>query len=559
MARPVGLNQRGNRYYLRIIIPDELARFYGGKAQVNPTLGTSDKREAHIRGHALRAQWEADFADKRRSLSPGPLPLVTPDMAATLAERVRYRVLSGDDSLRTNTSLLAGLASALPPPLAGLRIDSATPTSEPEVARDPLQGATPDELRALAGLHDAVEGRIALDLAGHNLRSVLPMVKEEAQALGLAFNEVAPGARDALLACLKAYRTAFGEIGRRNAGEVVDTPPAPIADTIKAITPKTLRDVFDRWTVSGEKARSSDSIQAMDRALRQFESQHPDVALTSITTDLGDQYRAWLLGNCGTPKTARDRLNYLKTLLKYATHVLQWTDRHPWFGLNIKAKTTNKRRPWQDSELVALFNAPVFTSYALPTTKQAGRDAAYWVPLLGLFTGARPGELCRLRVEDVGTVEGFACISVTDEGEGQRVKTDAGRRVIPVHSELLRLGFLDYVAAMKAEGNALLWPHLKTRPEREGDYFTRWFRELRQAVGLTDSLPDFYCFRHSVRPLMRRAGIAPATMDKVTGHETRGSTGDMVYDHWLLNEIRDAVEAIKYPVLTLPTVSPHVA
>ncbi len=115
------------------------------------------------------------------------------------------------------------------------------------------------------------------------------MVKEEAQALGLAFNETAPGARDALLACLKAYRMAFGEIGRRNAGEVVDTPPAPIADTIKAITPKTLRDVFDRWTVSGERTRSADSIQAMDRALRQFESQHPDLSLTSITTDLGDQ------------------------------------------------------------------------------------------------------------------------------------------------------------------------------------------------------------------------------------------------------------------------------
>lgn len=56
---------------------------------------------------------------------------------------------------------------------------------------------------------------------------------------------------------------------------------------------------------------------------------------------------------------------------------------------------------------------------------------------------------------------------------------------------------------------------------------------------------------------MRRAGFSEATMDKVTGHKTKGSIGSVIYDHWTLKEIQAAVEAIRYPELKLPVVSPH--
>jgi integrase len=59
-------------------------------------------------------------------------------------------------------------------------------------------------------------------------------------------------------------------------------------------------------------------------------------------------------------------------------------------------------------------------------------------------------------------------------------------------------------------------------------------------------------FRHTVRPLMRRAGFSSPVQDKITGHETRGSIGDVVYDHVMMEELQPAVEAIKYPFLALP-------
>lgn len=70
------------------------------------------------------------------------------------------------------------------------------------------------------------------------------------------------------------------------------------------------------------------------------------------------------------------------------------------------------------------------------------------MPLLGLFTGARLGELCQLRTVDVQMVGGLPALVLTDDGEDQSIKSEAGHRTVPIHSELLRLGFLEYVETM---------------------------------------------------------------------------------------------------------------
>ncbi|MBK6869174.1 MAG: site-specific integrase [Burkholderiales bacterium] len=559
MAKPVGLNKRGDRYYLRIIIGDELAPLYGGKARVNLALGTSDKREAHIRGHALRAQWEADFADKRRSLNPEPLPSVTPDMAATLAARVRHRVLSEDDSFRSVPLLLGNLrhyrTAAKQQQANPLAIIDWAP---PEPRSDDLSGATADELLALADTNAMADGEAAVSMAGRNLAAMLPLVKAEALALGLTFDPSAPGARDALLACLMAYRKAWREVTQRDAGEVIETPPKPAAVAPPPAKPKTLRDVFERWKVSGGTPKGVSNLEAVGRALRKFEDKYPGIALDAITRDMGDEYRTWISSQFKATQSASDSLGRVKVLMNYAAETLQWIPRNAWRGISIKVTPTHKRRPWREDELTALFAVPLFTRYELPSDPKAGGDGAYWIPLLGIYTGARSGELCQLRTDDVVSVEGVACIRIAEEAEGQTVKSAAGHRLVPVHSELIRLGFLGYVAAMREANEEKLWPRIVLRPGRLSERFGRWFGTLKASAGLPRiGYPDFHCFRHTVRPLMRRAGVDPTTRDRVTVHATRGSIGTTVYEHWDVTDTKPAVEAIRYPFLSLPLVSPH--
>ena len=145
-------------------------------------------------------------------------------------------------------------------------------------------------------------------------------------------------------------------------------------------------------------------------------------------------------------------------------------------------------------------------------------------------------------------------LTITDTGDGQRVKSDAGHRSIPIHPELVRLGFMEYVQAIRDAGHAKLWPILRVDPERPGLALSNWFGEYRRSVGLTEKYPDFHSFRHSVRTRMSRAKIPEKVQDAITGHETQGSIGTKVYQDVSLQDRLEAIQALSYSVLSLPRV-----
>lgn len=556
MAKVEGLNLRGSRFYVRVLIPDDLHATYG-KTRVNLSLGTSDRREATLLATLKRAEWLAEFEARRSALKPSALAAVSPQLASLLAERVRAATLAEDDRIRSDLPLLAEMVH-IRRELDLMALNPLhSPQWEPTERRlDDLTGLTPEEVEELAGLNAYLDGKAAIALAGRNLAAVLPIIQVEASKVGVAFDAKTPGARDALMLCLKAYRTAHREVTLRDAGEVIDTPVVLTTEPA-ALAPRSLRDVYARWQLSGDSVRSADSIASCLRALVLYESFAPAMALKDITRDHGDTFRGWLREKSTTAKTARDRLNYLKSLLKYAAETLEWIPKHPWSGLAIAATTTSPRRPWSDAELSRAFTTTLHAAYALPLSWHSGKDAAYWIPLIGLYTGARLGELCQLRTMDVRTVEGVPVLVLTSEGEIQKIKSDAGHRSVPIHSELIRLGFLEYAAAITATGASSLWPAMKLRKGKPSGFFSRWFSEFRKGAGLLDQYPDFHCFRHTVRPLMRRAGCSESTMDKITGHQTKGSEGTVTYDHWTLKELQQAVESIRYPALLFPVVAPH--
>ena len=150
-------------------------------------------------------------------------------------------------------------------------------------------------------------------------------------------------------------------------------------------------------------------------------------------------------------------------------------------------------------------------------------------------------------------------LRITDMGTGQRLKSDASKRDIPIHSELVRLGLLEYTQAIKNAGHERLWPILKVLPERPGLYISNWFGDFRREAGLTEKYPDFHSFRHLIRTRMSKAKIPEKVQDAITGHETQGSIGTKVYQGIDLEDRIEAIEAVSFPFLHLPQTytAPH--
>ncbi|MBP1184177.1 hypothetical protein [Methylobacterium sp. PvR107] len=78
-------------------------------------------------------------------------------------------------------------------------------------------------------------------------------------------------------------------------------------------------------------------------------------------------------------------------------------------------------------------------------------EAAYWFPLIALFSGARRTEIAQLKIGDIRQGDGgIWYLDITNEGADQNLKTVSSARSVPVHRELIRLGLLD-VATTQAK------------------------------------------------------------------------------------------------------------
>lgn len=539
MKRAPGVQQRpgSNVWQWGIKAPKDLRHVYQGQWAHRCSLETSDLRAANERAAVLRADWLTRFASQRDAIArqaAGPAAIqLTPDLIRQTADLLHARMLESDDAAR----------------MAGL---TAEEMEQQAVALEV-------ERKLLSHAYAGAAG-------SYPIENILPAWLE---TLGL---EVAPTdpLRPALVRELvKARLKAIQARQARHAGELVDTPPEPPVAALEAAqrvnvgasesstsraapgTPRTLREVFTRWKAA--KKRSKDAVNACERALELFEDKCGTPRLQDITRAMGDEFRAHLLTLEFASKTKHMRMTDVKSLLKYACRDLEVISRNPWEGLDIAYKTEKRRTPWSADQLATFFGLPLFTAYDLPKDSKAGGAAAYWVPLLGLFTGARVGELCQLRVADIEEAEDGAFLHITEEAADARVKTEAGLRSVPIHSELIRLGFLDYVRARRSAGDFSLWPTMRFRMvegvAKPGAYYSDWFGEFRRKHAA--SVPDFHSLRHTVRTAMTEARIAEPVQDRITGHEVKGSTGTRVYAHPKA-VLREAVESIKYPRLVLP-------
>lgn len=404
-----------------------------------------------------------------------------------------------------------------------------------------LRIVVPKDLRARLGRSYF---RKTLGTADRSQAELLGTI-ERARLLAL-FSAAKDAPNAALPSLSEQAQKALASLHRAHpANTAPSTPATPQAAPPAPSQCMTLRQLYERWLKSKKRTRSSESycLLAVDSCIKVIGNLHID----QLTRAHGDTYRSWLHTQDLSSKTARMRLVWVKTLLRYAHKELELIPRQPWEGLDIQVSKEQTRRAWRDEELQQLFGQQLFTKYDTPKGCKSGSDAAYWIPLIGLYTGARIGELAQLRADDIFVVDGTPMLRITDSGAGQRLKSDASKRDIPIHSELVRLGLLEYAQAIKAAGYERLWPILNANPERPGLYISNWFGEFRREAGLTEKYPDFHSFRHLIRTRMSKAKIPEKVQDVITGHETQGSIGTKVYQGIDLEDRIEAIEAVSFP------------
>ena len=261
--------------------------------------------------------------------------------------------------------------------------------------------------------------------------------------------------------------------------------------------------------------------------------------------------------------------NYAKDVGKIAESPAKGKRLFEQFRAKRKKKTT--RQLFTTAELVSIFNAPIYTgcvddelgyAHQGPALPRRGR---FWIPLLGLFHGCRLGELCQLYTEDVKEAEGIAYLSIRTELDEEdatekRLKTEASIRDVPLHRELLRLGFMEFVAERRADkASPRLFPDvtMAKATKRYATKFSRWFcRFIEHACGYKPKA-TFHSFRHHFRTELSRAGVGIELVDEIGGWADEDRSMNRNYLHLALKRKAEALAKVSYEGLDLSHLKPY--
>lgn len=545
MAGMSGLLQRNGRWYFNRAYPKDLWGVLGS-APFRRSLGTDSHDEAQRRRATIERLYWAKV-DEARGRQREAVPRALSNVEA---EAIVSRWLASENALYEAYHIAPG-----------------TPL---DAHAEALENSA------------AAAGEFALAVGQNDLAKVAPVAERILAVEGINADPVSPGYRLLLQLLLRGTKELLLIDVARMQGDFGYQPSDPAV--AKALT--TPRDAPKRTLADLEKAYRADKQAAwapstasayipVFRLLLGIAGANRDVA-TITRADGRDLFEAVKalprgLGRAAAlrgltvpqaiargrelglpllaPKSINDSyLTLLGAVFLWAVNE-QWLPANPMTGLSVAdpVADADKRDPFSSGQLASLFGADPWQCRAAATGDDPLR---FWGPLLALFHGMRRGEIAQLGTNDVEQVEGFDVI-VIRPGDGRRVKTAAGRRMLPVHPELIRMGFPAFANRQRRAGHAQLFPGETVNANGQwGDGLSDWFGRLLAKRGIVGTLLGMHSLRRSYQDRLREAGLhGTAIGQELTG---RAKAGDVSSDYgsgFSTRMLAEAVAKLTYPGL----------
>ena len=554
------LHQIGSRWYCRIRWPKEVWATLGS-GSFKQALGTDSRAEAVKRlPAAMQAFHNAVQAAKGRQMEAEPRRLGEGEITLLVAQW--YRAAQ-----------------------AGFSTDPRPRQLDPQQreARRRFMDAEAESLKGKRAqlaegnydrLYPIVDG--LLDRAGLNVDREDPSFGTLCQTLGRAWVAMEEGA-------LARMRGEFGHVsGDPILGELAgagpaspDKPTKTLEDLITAYSAdkaakwsqsttnayrpvfRVLRDVLgpnrDLRSIDRDAAREVfEAVKGLPRHLGKNKelAELPVPAAVAAAASLGLPTIS--------PKSINDSYMALIVAAFSWAQAEGWRDTNPFLKLRVEdaAPADEKRDAFTGEQLGTIFGG---APWSTGDTSPGGKPSLYWGPLLSLYHGLRIGEPCGMLTEEVTERDGVPVLRVRDN-KLRRVKNLPTRRYLPVHPELIRLGFLSYVEERRKAGDEQLFPEAKRDANGHyGDHVTDWFARLIAARGLkgqgvVGGNLTLHSLRHTFEDALRRADLWGTLEAAVLAGRKRGNdeTAAAYGNGHGMVRLRECLSKVAYAEVSVP-------
>jgi len=583
-------------YYVRKKVPKRLeqavAQLLGNgkprQAFLKKSLDTKNLQDAKRRAPAVLMQFSATLAQAHALLVERPLRTTVSKREIDLIADYHFAETLAEDERETREGMSnRTLLRSIHDQLRAADVEFSMPIPFPESY--PKFGLAEEET-----VRRAVDLEFDLETAQAALaRGDISRVSEHLDYLlngvfRINLDTECEAYREVGLGVLRAHVKALQAIAQRMKGEPVDTPVLPAVASEPAATGEALSAAFAGW----KKARnpSPGAVAEYERAVKLFAELHGDMPIVKIRRSHARHFmealqdvprrRTGELLNWSLPQlaewgrahpeltkvtaaTVNKQVGGVQAVTRWGAHHGMVPDEVPWAdpfaGVRLEEDDSN-RAPFTVPELQKFFGSRVFTEGDRP---QGGRgETAYWLPLLGLYTGGRLNELASLMASSVlpvATTGQYLFDFAKDKARGRRLKTKSSARAVPVHPELERLGFLQHVERVRSEHGADAWLFPLVSPESKSGAasWSKWFGRYLTSIRLTDPNKVFHSFRHSFTDALR-AGVKDRELRMaLLGHADASVHGEYgakeMIARWGIDVLVAAIRSVKYPGLHIPT------
>ena len=469
-------------WYVRMAVPADVRKAFGGRAKLIKTTGTSNKAEAMDKRLPILSQWKADIRTARESKAGN-------GDEWRLAQHTAGKNLQQMRTIAVNEIFTPKSPDAPPADLTWFE-------ALPEIVNDLRENGRFDLAERITNNSKRL---LEFYEYGGTAGEGIDITNERQELIG-----------DIEAACV-ADEYDLSETEEEEARSIVRQPT-----TYKPLSPISAPRLatFRSYRVkSGVAPKTIDQQESKLKKLSDYLHNHGSpLSRATIAT--------WLDTLELSSKTKAQYLLAGSTFWKWAIkHDIHWQNDYagvdnPFTGQELpkvraKNKAESARKAFTAEEIESLYAA----------AKLSGGDTLCNLIMLGSYTGCRIEEIAQLHKNSIITVEGIRTFKITDS------KTVAGIREIPIHPSLAEV--VDRLIDESTDG-FLLPSSSGNKYGIRSDPLSKAFGRLKKTQGF-GSRQVFHSVRSMVITLLLRAGAPGPTVANIVGHETGLVTFD-IYD-----------------------------
>lgn len=235
----------------------------------------------------------------------------------------------------------------------------------------------------------------------------------------------------------------------------------------------------------------------------------------------------------------------------------------------LDKKPTTPRVIYDPADIAELFAMPLFNGcddtrgYRKGVGEVLRKDAFYWLPVFCLWQGCRVEEVGAAMAADIKQEEGIWFLDLRN----RTLKNEQSQRMLPLHPQIVRLGFPDYARRQPTGGR--LFPDLPhdersalprgTKRLASTRQFSKWWGRWCAAnaptpgQGFDHPHKVFHSFRHTFKRSIREAGVTEEMSDLLTGHKGNDHSGRRYGQGVSVAVLASEIAKLDYP--TFPQLS----